>query len=232
MCIGSGAQSYANSICIGTSTVNHNSNNVCIGNNQILTNNTTSCTIVGSNAVCSTNFSNSSALGYQATIPANNTIQLGNTAITSFRCQVALTVVSDGRNKVDIEPLNTWFDALEYINSIECKKYHMNDRNKYIECVYDEDGKLQDTIQHPNDGSKKDADYSIGFISQDVDVVEQELLGENILVNKSVPDKLGIRYEAGIPILFQAVQDLHKMLLDLKTENQELRNRIQVLENS
>ena len=44
---------------------------------------------------------NSTAIGSNATFTTSNTIQLGNGAITSLRCQVALTVVSDGRLKTN-----------------------------------------------------------------------------------------------------------------------------------
>ena len=63
-----------------------------------------------------------------------------------------------------------------------------------------------------NDCSRADSDYSIGFLSQDVQATEQELLPNTIACNDLNPHKLGIRYEALIPMLVSSIQSLTEKL--------------------
>ena len=190
-----------NNIVIGPSAYSNESHNVVIGKSSYCTG-YLSC-----------------AIGYQTYNTENTCFMIGSST-TSFKSPVSLTVTSDARDKTDIIPLSDHVDALAYIDQIEPKAYKMNDREKYNE--RDDDGNITNTL--PNDGSKKDASYSIGFLSQEVDAIEQAMMGDNVLVNKSNADKLGIRYEAMVPILTQAIKDLIAI-------NQDLTARVEALEN-
>jgi hypothetical protein len=74
--------------------------NVGIGRRALYTNTTgTNNTAIGSGAdVSSNNLSNATAIGYNASVTASNTIQLGNTDVTSVRTSGALTVVGITNN--------------------------------------------------------------------------------------------------------------------------------------
>jgi hypothetical protein len=74
--------------------------NVGIGRQALYTNTTgTNNTAIGSGAdVSSNNLSNATAIGYNASVTASNTIQLGNTDVTSVRTSGALTVVGITNN--------------------------------------------------------------------------------------------------------------------------------------
>ena len=161
--------------------------------------------------------SNNVLLGYNAgtaTAPSgslttqDNRICLGDTNITDAYIQVSWTIVSDTRDKTDIEPIDDKFDTLDYINNLEPKIYKMNDRNKYKETVIDEETGEVTIVESTNDGTKKDSQYSIGFLSQEVETIENLLCPNTLTCNNANSDKMGIRYEALIPILVGAIKKL------------------------
>ncbi|MBK7526943.1 MAG: tail fiber domain-containing protein [Sphingobacteriales bacterium] len=49
------------------------------------------------------NFSNSTALGYQAPITGSNQVNIGNTSISSIKGQVGFTTYSDQRFKTNVQ---------------------------------------------------------------------------------------------------------------------------------
>jgi len=75
------------------------------------------------------------------------------------------------------------------------------------------------------DGSRKGR-KDVGFIAQDLDEVQQKYnIEENLqLVLKTNPERLEAGQGKLIPILVQAIKDLKK-------ENDNLKSRIEVLEN-
>jgi hypothetical protein len=67
---------------------------------------------------------NSTGLGYGSTCDSSNQVRLGNSSVSSFKCQVALTVTSDSRKKKEIEEEE---DGLEFIKQLHCKKFKLKD---------------------------------------------------------------------------------------------------------
>ena len=151
----------------------------------------------------------------------SNIICLGDSNITNFYSQVALTIVSDSRDKCDIESLDL---GLDFINQLQPKKYKMNDRNKYIVEEFDESTGEKTTTILPNDCSKADTQHSIGLIAQDVAQIETNCGVCEIIAHQINDEKMGIKYEALIPILINAVKEL-------KVMNEALTARIVALEN-
>jgi len=96
---------------------------------------------------------NSTALGYNATTIAANQIQLGNAAVSSLRCQVALTVVSDQRDKTNIEPIHSG-NALNFVTSLNPVKFNFDSRSCYPDGV--------------PDGTCIDPTQRVGFLAQDI----------------------------------------------------------------
>ena len=140
---------------------------------------------------------NNTFIGYQAvgqSTTASNSVTLGNSAITSLRCQVTtITSLSDERDKDDIINLDA---GLEFINTLRPVSFTWNTR----------------------DGGKvgiKDA----GFIAQEL-LSAQETTGITIpnLVSQENPDKLEAGYGTLIPVLVNAVQELTAMVKDLQDE--------------
>ena len=176
---------------------------------------------VGYEALSSTTLSGGSntAIGYQAALtltsgtnnlvlgnlaqPSSATISdeitLGNSSITTLRCQVTtITSLSDARDKTDIQPINA---GLEFVESLNPVSFTWNMR----------------------DGGKV-GEADTGFIAQDLQMA-QEWAGVTIpgLVYDVNPDKLEAGYGKLIPVLVQAIKDLSAKvnLLEAQLEAQK-----------
>jgi hypothetical protein len=117
-------------VALGRASLNANSTgsgNTAIGNKALFTNSTGNFnTAIGDSAFAdagATAFSNSTAIGYQASIIASNTIVLGNTSITSIKGQVGFSTFSDGRYKKDVvEDIK----GLAFVMQLRPVSYHYN----------------------------------------------------------------------------------------------------------
>jgi len=142
--------------------------------------------------------SNNIVVGYVAQASGTNVsneITLGDSAITTLRCQVtSITALSDARDKKDVEDANI---GLDFINDLRPVKFVWDTR----------------------DGAKKDI-KEVGFIAQELDEVQQKHGVEDHLqlVLKNNPDKLEASQGKLIPILVQAIKDLKKELDELKKD--------------
>jgi len=134
---------------------------------------------------------NNIVIGYQAktaTQATSNTVTLGNSSITTLRCQVtSITALSDARDKTDVTPLPSGLDTVMALKPVQF-------------------------VWNMRDGGKvgiKDA----GFIAQDLQTVDDEYLR---LVYAENPDKLEASYGRLIPVLVKAIQELSAKVADLE----------------
>ena len=152
--------------------------NVYIGNNAGGT---------GSSTGHSTGY-NSIIIGYNSlpsSTSAANEITLGDSTITSLRCNVTtISSLSDERDKTDIQDLPY---GLDFINDMRPVQFTWNRRDGSMNNVPD-----------------------FGFIAQDLHDVELEHSSTNRtrLVKWENPDKLEADYVRSYPILVKAVQEL------------------------
>jgi len=129
---------------------------------------------------------NNTCIGYQAEVSAydvNNEITLGNSSISSLRCNdTSISSLSDRRDKTDIVDLPA---GLEFLNTLRPVKFKWQTR----------------------DGNGKDGLTRSGFIAQDLQSAQTN---HNYLdlVMDSNPDKLEAKQEHLIPVLVKAIQDL------------------------
>jgi hypothetical protein len=147
--------------------------------------------------------SNNLVLGYQAGNGANklfdlvgesNRIILGDTRITNAYVNVAWTVVSDARDKADIQDISY---GLDFVSKLKPVKFKRDDRSRY------EDG--------VSDGTKKDAQFTHGFLSQDVIDAEKSCGATDktlLIADNESPDNLKLKESALIPALVKAIQEL------------------------
>jgi hypothetical protein len=188
-------------------------NNVCIGTNsgRNLTtgsNNTLIGTVSATTTVLVTSGSNITTLGYLAaptTATVSNQVTLGNSSVTSLRCQVTtITALSDARDKTNIIDLPV---GLDFINKLRPVKFTWAMREK----DFDENG---DEIINPNNGVD-----NAGFIAQELDEVETS---ENVdflhLVLKDNPDKMEASYGKLLPVMVKAIQELSAKVESLTQE--------------
>jgi hypothetical protein len=189
--------------------------NTAVGFQALSSNQTgAACTAVGDSALLSTTASQNTAIGDLAgstntsganntfighnsqgvTASSSNTITLGNSSITTLRCQVTtISSLSDKRDKKNIQKLNA---GLNFISELRPVSFVWNTR----------------------DGAKINIE-DIGFIAQELLEAQKET-GIKIpnLVNQENPDKLEAGYGTLIPILVNAVQELTEIVKKLQNE--------------
>ena len=208
----------SNNVAIGSSALYNNTLgtlNVAIGINALLNNtigiqNTmigsaagqsittgTSNTVLGYNSGLGlTTGSNVTCIGFQAqssTASISNEITLGNSSIATLRCQVALTILSDARDKKDIVELNAGLNFVEQLKPVSF-------------------------IWNMRDGGKVDIPDT-GFIAQDLKQVQIDTgIAIPGLVYEANPEKIEASYSKLLPVLVKAIQDLKKELDELKAQ--------------
>ena len=166
-------------ICVGYQTgqsITTGSSNLCLGSQAGIGSGTALTT--GSNNIIIGNTANASS----ATV--SNEITLGDSNITSLRCQVqTISSLSDARDKTDIVDSP---DGLKLINLLRPRKFTWAMRQ----------------------ASENDGKTELGFIAQELD----EALGDKNdyihAVSKNNPDKLEVSYGRLIPVLVKAIQEL------------------------
>jgi len=137
----------------------------------------------------------------------NNIICIGDENITNFHCQVDVEAASDKRDKTDVSSIDI---GLEFINKLEPVTYRWDKRSKYDNEV-------------PT-GEHKEAKLDIGFLAQDVEVLENEYGYKkedetNLTTNLSKDgQQYGIKYSKFVPILVKAVQELSATVATLQQE--------------
>jgi len=145
-------------------------------------------TLIGTEADGIGTGSNNTVIGYQAAASAlivSNQITLGNSSITSLRCNVtSISSLSDERDKTNITDLE---HGVNFIKRLRPVKFDWARR----------DGSFE---------GKKD----YGFIAQELQTIETELntIEYTNLVDDSNPEKLEAAPFKTYPILVQAVKEL------------------------
>jgi hypothetical protein len=178
---------------------------------------------------------NNTAIGYDAdgsSATVSNEITLGNSSVTTLRCQVTTitAISSDSRDKIDIENLTI---GLEFIRKLKPVSFVYDMRSKYAQ--KDEKGKsLRDEngnyiLSKNPDGSKKDNDTQVGFIAQDIIEAEDEFncawLGLSVRDN---PEYLTATPGKVLMPLLKAVQELADKLDESRKEIDLLKKVIEL----
>ena len=180
-------------------------------------------------------YSNTSALGYNADVDANNKIRLGNTSVTSIGGQVGWSVFSDARIKKDIKEN---VPGLAFINALRPVTYHymLQKENELL-------GVKNDTAQWENKNDIEQISFT-GLLAQEVDAAAKKINYDFSGVDKS-GKIMALRYSDFVTPLIKAVQELSSVNDDLKNElnqqqsvtnqllaeNNELEQRIAKLES-
>ncbi len=224
----SGEQNMA----IGVSTLEFNTTgnlNVAVGAYTLQSNGTGSYnTAVGANAYntnpVTTNFNNSTAIGYRANITGDNQIHLGNTSITEIAGQVNFSTYSDARIK---ENITENVVGLPFILRLRPVTYTLNIHR-------------QNDIMGTKDTNNWDQKYAIeeilfsGFIAQEVrdaaDKANYNFSGVKEPANSN--DLYKLSYAEFVVPLVKAVQEQQKMIEQQQREIDKLKKEVQHLRNS
>lgn len=168
----------------------------------------------GDNNVVIGNFANASGAA------VSNEITLGNSSITTLRCQVtSITSLSDERDKTDIVDLDK---GLETIMALKPRKFVWNNRPEQTikTCIpkqVDEEGNVieEEVIEYDEVVSSKKGSKDVGFIAQELQTVDDDFLQ---LVYDVNPEKLEASYGRLIPVLVKAIQDLSAKVTELENK--------------
>jgi hypothetical protein len=161
-------------------TCNGGSSNVAIGF-AALNNITTGTDNIGIGPNCTT-----------ASPTSDNSITLGNSWITSLRCNVtSISALSDRRDKADIEDITI---GLDFINALHSRSWHWDRREWYENGI--------------PDGSKKKSTRDYGYIAQELQDIQREFGVDLHLVLEDNPEKLEAAPGYLLPVMVRAIQEL------------------------
>ena len=169
--------------------LNNISNNTMIGSTAGYNTSGDGNTGLGSGALNGCSGSNNTALGRDAnpsSSSASNEVTLGNSSITSLRCQdTSISSLSDRRDKTDIIDLPV---GLDFINKVRAVKFKWQTR----EGVPSKDGTIRG-----------------GFIAQELQDVMTDFDAYWLnLVHDTNPEKLEAKQGKLIPVMVKAIQEL------------------------
>lgn len=168
--------------------------------------------------------SNNTGIGYRAGTSSSpsgsittqsNVICLGNNSITALYCAETTILSSDGRDKTDVEDFTA---GLDFVNKMRPVTYRWDKRADYL------DDENTDLLAIVPDGTHKRPKQHVGFIAQEIEVLEQELgfatsKDSQLFCNTNEDDTaMGIKYERLIPVLVNAIQELSAEIKLLKGE--------------
>lgn len=234
--VGTKASATANSVALGKDAATSNSSATAIGEGSKATGFRT--TALGSEA--SASGTNSTALGRGASTGTSiHMMQLGHTDLATLQSQVQLTVLSDIRDKTDIEEVPK---ALDFIKDLNPITYVRNDRDKYISEEQKETETYKDYLmvedydrESHSQGTKKGGRRRVGLSAQEVrkkiiehygsdnyanvvndNFVEFEERGLNI--PEGLENKLTMSYETMVPFLIKAIQEQQEQIEELKNK--------------
>lgn len=203
------------------SSITSGSENVIVGGNSATSLSTGQQNVlIGQYAAASgtndlTTGSNNIIIGYNAaaaSATASNVITLGNSSISTLRCQVtSITALSDIRDKTDVNQIPVGLDFVKDLNPVI---FTWNTRP-----VYDKNGKV---IPNANDGKSEG-----GFIAQELLSTEEKFNTRNWsrIVDAENPDKLEAAPGKLIPILVKAIKELSEKVDALELRVTELESK-------
>jgi hypothetical protein len=211
------------------------SNNTAIGYVALSTNTTgNNNTALGSEAdVNAGNFHNSAAVGNQALITASNQVRIGNSSVTSIGGYVNWSNISDGRFKKNVKDN---VKGLEFIMKLKPVSYNLDItglntfQRKNIKAP---EGKTYNvSAEDVQEIKAKEQIIYNGFVAQDVEKAAKETgyAFSGVDAPKNDNDVYGLRYADFVVPLVKAVQELSVQNDALKSENQELKSRIDKIE--
>ncbi|MBI5540120.1 MAG: tail fiber domain-containing protein [Bacteroidia bacterium] len=191
--------------------------NVAIGFNALLVcNGGNNNTAIGTSAYSSGTFFNSTAIGSNTVITANNQVALGNNSITTFYCMGAY-VGTVGVTNRDLFVDNT--GKIGYVASSKRYKNSISDMEN-INWLYD----LRPVNYCYNNDDTKRKQY--GLIAEEVEKLNPLFVSYN--PDGSVET---VNYSSFISPMLKALQDQKKKTEELQKINSELQKRIETLEN-
>ncbi len=200
--------------------------NTALGHNALGLNTTgINNTAVGKGADVTGQFSNSTAIGYNAKVDASNKVRIGNASITKIEGQVPFTTPSDGRYKFNVQEN---VSGLSFIMRLRPVTYQFD--VKRFDGVTDGVGMAGVTQVAYNRAAEI---RRTGFIAQEVESAAKDA-GYNFSgISSPENDKeyYSLSYESFVVPLVKAVQEQQFYIAGMKKHSDENADRIQALES-
>ena len=212
--------------------------NVAIGEQSLSANTTGNYnTGVGCGTVGGTNYTNTTMLGYTATVTGSNQLQLGNASVTSYSYG-AVQNRSDARDKADVRKTVL---GLDFINALRPVDFRWDMRDDYRTAAPEPiaaNATEKEKVDHAkvlqqwretnalenlqSNGSKKRTRFHHGLIAQEVKIACDSLGidfgGYQDHSVKGGEDVVSLGYEELIAPLIKAVQELSAEVEQLKQQ--------------
>ena len=176
-------------------------------------------------ATVADNYSNSVALGYQATITADNQIVIGRTAndiidLNANSINTGGDVLPDTDNSHTLgSATNRWTEVYAANGTINTSDKRLKKNILKLDYGLSEILRLNPVSYQwkTNDNGTR-----LGFIAQDL----QKVLPEVVTVSEDKDKRLGVRYSELIPVLTKALQEQQALIESLKTQNNTLSSEV------
>ena len=221
--------SYQKTTAIGASALRNGTHNssVAVGYWCAPTISSNNCVFIGESAgyrnvqgdVLSGEITNTIAIGSGAKINGDNEIQLGGYGQILY-APTTVNIRSDGRDKTDIKPME---NGLKFVMKLKLVTGYYDRRDSYTDELFkdlpaeEREAKIREWWANPiKDGSHKENRLKHWFIAQDVAALESEY-GQLPMVNLK-NDTYTLEYEAFIPVMVKAIQELSAQVEELKEE--------------
>lgn len=172
------------------------------------------CTYIGHSAQNSSallSYTNSTAIGYQASITADNQVRIGNTSVTDIGGYAAWSNLSDGRYKHNIQEN---IPGLDFILNLRPISYQV------------------DIALGKNNTPQIANKIESGFIAQEVEVLANEIGYDfnGLITPKNKNDHYKIAYSQFVVPLTKALQEQNAIIESQKEKVETLEKRLKKIE--
>jgi len=189
------------------------SGNTAIGQNSLSTNTTGSNnTAIGFQAIVTDGFSNSTAIGNGAIVNADNTVRIGNGAVTVIEGAVVFSLPSDARFKNNIQEN---IPGLSFITKLRPVSYYFdNDKLDH----FSRTGELKNYLFKTASLSTNQSILKTGFLAQEVEQAAKSINYNFDGVHKpeNSKDHYSLAYSQFVVPLVKAVQEQQNMIKSLE----------------
>lgn len=216
--------------CDRESTGSHNSGigGYAIRNNYTGSYNSSLGYLSGGFPNTTSNFTNTSSIGYGTTVTASNKVRLGNTAVTVVEGQVAYSWPSDGRFKSNIKEN---VPGLDFVMGLRPVTYKF-DTKQFDEFLLEGTPDSIKTEMLEKDYSESQNITHTGFIAQEIETLVNDLGydfdGLNTPKNES--DNYSVSYSTFVVPLVKAVQEQQSIIEELKEKETSTQAKLDALE--
>lgn len=182
------------------------------------------------------NINNSTALGNEALLTASDQVRVGNGSIESVGGYQSWTKISDARVKKNVKEN---VPGLAFINKLKPISYTIDldaaDKITQKQVIKTSDGKIKALSKAAFEARKaQEKKIQVGFMAQDVEQAAKEMNFDFSGVDeaKNKKDLYGLRYAEFVVPLVKAVQELSAQNDALKSANEELKSRLDKIEQT